>query len=476
MTARKPDILSAKINNCDHQNVIVKDSLKEDKMESILSLKYENLYKSATPVMKIEQERTTWHCTFDFEERKGIPTDSIKQWDIIYQPSSFLLKQGDYINPRVNPYAQKTELPTPSDRIYYSITAGKDCVYIFGGVKLYEHKIVGALTGTGDLLCYDFKAHKLTKLGYITESKRWPIQVYGHTCLAIDKTLPQRIAFISGLYDPNSYIAQLPIELIAQILSFTGRGDLLVRYGGVSNEKSSVYTLNLGQPAKRRRWQRMSWATGPEDRLLHSAVQYKNSIIVFGGLKAKSFNVNCGLMDCWKLDMVSWKWTKLANAPRGMFNHCAFVFKNVMAVFGGIQGANYDSTEYLMYDIKNNAWRVLQSQNSSSFFQTRAKDLVVGFKFDYENKVITAYATQTNALNIEGMWDNSEVCGVKIAKFEVKPKAAVKERKKKDKQEQASEEEIKENKTENLEEKKISEKKNVDSQSTWSDWWKKIWK
>lgn len=96
----------------------------------------------------------------------------------------------------------------------------------------------------------------------------------------------------------------------------------------------------------------------PEKRRYHSAVVYKDSMIVFGGAGA-----SVTFSDTYALDLKTFEWRKIVCSgtilPPRLLTHSAFVHEDTMFIFGGICHGFYKNCLYAL-DMNTLVWRKVE--------------------------------------------------------------------------------------------------------------------
>ncbi|CAG8738000.1 12472_t:CDS:1, partial [Acaulospora morrowiae] len=105
----------------------------------------------------------------------------------------------------------------------------------------------------------------------------------------------------------------------------------------------------------------------PKARYFHSSNQYKNSIIVFGGMGySKSSDSLCVLDDIciFDLETSSWRYPEIVQSdfsPRPRYAHLASVTANKLVVIGGQDMTNYYIEEINVFDLNEMKWTLSRS-------------------------------------------------------------------------------------------------------------------
>ena len=92
----------------------------------------------------------------------------------------------------------------------------------------------------------------------------------------------------------------------------------------------------------------------PSPRMGHSAVAYRNSMLVFGG-----FCHPVTLGDLWEFNFALSRWEQLpahGQAPTDRYRHSAVVIMDLLIVFGGISANKQRFDDVFCYDINQKSW------------------------------------------------------------------------------------------------------------------------
>lgn len=124
--------------------------------------------------------------------------------------------------------------------------------------------------------------------------------------------------------------------------------NFLYMFGGYSNIQNlnDLYQLDLNTY----KWRLILANDSPPSRDCHTSVIYQNYLIIYGG-GTPTFN------DVFFFDLLTEKWTKkdIQNSPY-LHDHCSFVFRDEMYVFGGIDRVNV-SDKMFSLNLKEFYWR-----------------------------------------------------------------------------------------------------------------------
>ncbi|OHS99470.1 hypothetical protein TRFO_08420 [Tritrichomonas foetus] len=122
-------------------------------------------------------------------------------------------------------------------------------------------------------------------------------------------------------------------------------------YGG----KKSRYILELVDNKKF-----VNKGKRQEERTFHSCVAYMKSIVVYGGLNKKG-KLNKDDFTFYKLDTQEWTDIKtyIDLSPPPRYGHSAVVFKNIMIIHGGKDPSNKVFDDTWCYNFSDNRWRYI---------------------------------------------------------------------------------------------------------------------
>ncbi len=93
----------------------------------------------------------------------------------------------------------------------------------------------------------------------------------------------------------------------------------------------------------------------PEARAGHSAVVYKDKLIIFGGKNEENEKLN----DVWSFTVPTHNWQKLTTNSQAVLprsGHSATVHNNYMLVFGGILDVTKELDDMLLFDLEMKKW------------------------------------------------------------------------------------------------------------------------
>jgi N-acetylneuraminic acid mutarotase len=130
----------------------------------------------------------------------------------------------------------------------------------------------------------------------------------------------------------------------------------MVIFGGFinSNEKvNDIYRYYI----KENKWEKVLLLGGsevPVPRSGHSAIIYKDSMIIFGGKDSDNNRLN----DIWEFNFLTytWRYFPTLDSPYPRSGHSACLYKDYMLVFGGIYEVTKELNDLLLFDIKTNRW------------------------------------------------------------------------------------------------------------------------
>lgn len=92
----------------------------------------------------------------------------------------------------------------------------------------------------------------------------------------------------------------------------------------------------------------------------HSSVIYQDRLYVYGGYNTdKGVLADFHSLHLEKLDHFIWSdLSNSKNSPKKLRNHTAVVYKQFMVIFGGLNEENKSSSNIWMYDFAEQTWRV----------------------------------------------------------------------------------------------------------------------
>lgn len=106
-------------------------------------------------------------------------------------------------------------------------------------------------------------------------------------------------------------------------------------------------------------------ATSPGPLSRHSAVIYKDNMIVFGGARMID-GKNQMISDMWSYNLISRNWKKNQQSlhPSARGGHSAVLYHNKMYVFGGYNPEKKFLSDIWIFDPEKNKWEILKTENN----------------------------------------------------------------------------------------------------------------
>ena len=138
-------------------------------------------------------------------------------------------------------------------------------------------------------------------------------------------------------------------------------GPRMIVFGGFSKGErtNSVYSLDLSSL----NWSKVPTSPRcPEIRLSHSSVVYGGSLYVFGGISDEGEKLN----DFWRLDLSTSVWEEVlgeGDIPTGRSGHTAVVYKDLMVMFGGMKDITKETNDMYSYSFSTNLWTLFQYEH-----------------------------------------------------------------------------------------------------------------
>eukprot|EP00347_Sterkiella_histriomuscorum_P006674 403351868 len=134
-------------------------------------------------------------------------------------------------------------------------------------------------------------------------------------------------------------------------------GSLIIFGGFVNGVRSNeIYRYYFND----NRWELVQQLSDecPPARAGHSAIQYGDSMYIFGGKDEDNNKLN----DIWQFNFNTYIWTEVAcgNNPEQMplprSGHTASLYKDQMVIFGGIHEVTKELDDMMVFDIKSRKW------------------------------------------------------------------------------------------------------------------------
>lgn len=144
----------------------------------------------------------------------------------------------------------------------------------------------------------------------------------------------------------------------------------LYLFGGKKNRAVMLY-MNNG-------WEELP-GKATFTRVKHTFVSYKNSLIVFGGLDENNQESN----ELWIYDLIKHSWTKpfpKHKIPPPRFDHSAVIYKNAMIIHGGqLNGEKLNDTWIFSFD--QNEWAQIKLQKNNAIVPRAGHEAVIANQF-----------------------------------------------------------------------------------------------
>lgn len=133
---------------------------------------------------------------------------------------------------------------------------------------------------------------------------------------------------------------------------------ILIFGGFISGTRSNqIYRLNLSSLA----WDSPSdGCIKPCPRAGHAAVSYKTYMYIYGGCNEDNDRLN----DIWRLDLTKFDWEEIKikdEVPTGRSGHSAVVYKDTMIVFGGLKDLIKETNDMYTLDLTTHSWNMIQN-------------------------------------------------------------------------------------------------------------------
>ncbi|XP_015226809.1 PREDICTED: kelch domain-containing protein 3-like [Cyprinodon variegatus] len=164
-------------------------------------------------------------------------------------------------------------------------------------------------------------------------------------------------------------------------------GSAMLVYGGFMDLKGTsqeFWSLNLNSMT----WTRLTGSergsSGPGPRHSHSAVAYRDSMFLFGGLKGLREQ-----RDFWKWDSTNHTWTSLRQGPPRLMGHAAVTYRDSMLLFGGGESQKSPNNSLWRYSFPSQSWSQVASLPHSDAPQ-RIHHCCTGLGRSYESDGVQA--------------------------------------------------------------------------------------
>lgn len=142
----------------------------------------------------------------------------------------------------------------------------------------------------------------------------------------------------------------------------------MIMFGGFVNgvRTKEIYRYYFND----NKWEQVNQLSSlsPPPRAGHSAVQYGDDMVVFGGKDEDNNKLN----DVWVFNFNTYKWTEVQcnNMPDQLPNprsgHSATLYKDMMVVFGGIHEVTKELDDLIVFDLKTKRWATLFEEQLNS--------------------------------------------------------------------------------------------------------------
>ena len=303
----------------------------------------------------------------------------------------------------------------PVRRSHHSACTWKDRIFVFGGQDLNEG------------VYNDFWALQTNKMN--KEDELWEqiiteggppklcrhtalvhqnkMYIFGGEDLVTENNITYVFDFESGEWDriiPTEAGLPPPIDSHSAVLWKNGDTTSMVVFGGYigGNRSNQMFKLDLGT----HQWTRCSGNAPIAARSLHSAIEYKDSMYVFGGQGENSEPFG----DLWRMDLHSDTWELLQPAgapPAPRSGHTVNAVWDCMVIFGGLLEGDQETNQLYSYNMTDNMWGLIQFEHVPADPVTEKQ--VEEWKKDKPQKIITPFGGNTQAVFKRKMLYNGPV-------------------------------------------------------------------
>jgi N-acetylneuraminic acid mutarotase len=166
-------------------------------------------------------------------------------------------------------------------------------------------------------------------------------------------------------YDPfrNSWDASIGMHKAIDSHSAVVYKNLMIVFGGYLQGKLSNSTFVFD--FQERIWDVLQVAGQiPEERADHSAVVHKDFMYTYGGLVNSSEYSS----EVWRLNLLEPSWSCIqfsGDSPGSVSGHSACVFSDVMLVFGGVRDILKETNEMYAFEFETASWLLIQTETES---------------------------------------------------------------------------------------------------------------
>lgn len=174
-----------------------------------------------------------------------------------------------------------------------------------------------------------------------------------------------------------SLISSLPNEILSYIATFLTPTDLKNCNSVCERLCATCHDYSLW----RRFFVDVNTSACPEGRLCHTSVVNNNSMYIYGGhiTQPSSEYFHTVKNDMYECNLKTREWREIPlgeNAPRRT-EHTAVVYKDNMIIFGGYSGQGYENS-VLKFSTENGQWEAIATYGSSPSARSAHTSVVVG--------------------------------------------------------------------------------------------------
>ena len=255
-----------------------------------------------------------------------------------------------------------TQGSIPRRRSYHTSISWRNTIFILGGQDLRE----GALEGLWMLRIdpMNQEGERWVKL----KLQNGPGALSRHTAVVTNNNMYVYGGTNTILQFNTMYILDLE-KMMWRMISPIGENfppkmdshscvvynkNLIFFAGYISGYRSSsIHLYEIGSDT----WERKEIA-GPCPRSNHSAVVFGWKMYVFGGLDEDHSTLN----DFWSLNLENWTWHNIAlkgDVPPPRSGHTMLLYKNTFILFGGIKEIGHETNEMFYCNLQNFEWEVI---------------------------------------------------------------------------------------------------------------------
>lgn len=253
----------------------------------------------------------------------------------------------------------------PPRRSYHSAVIWNDKMIVYGGEDMnigpqggvWSIEIGQFGQGNWELLDIEDKGNFSRHSAILKDSKMY---IFGGTTGSeeFNRTLILDLATL--VWEEITPVDNIPPPLdshTANLYQSLSASQMIVFGGFAKGERTNeVYSLDL---------ETLTWSQlctsgmSPEIRSSHSAVIFQDSLYILGGISDEGEKLN----DFWRLGLKDLKWEQVKShgeTPSGRSGHSAVLYRDLMIVFGGMKDITKETNDMYSFDFSRNFWTLFQ--------------------------------------------------------------------------------------------------------------------